>query len=142
MATSEPCPTAARRQAGWHGEGLGAGDVTEQWLLLPALLDLKVRQHFGHLCVRLKVLDAEDGEAVVDVAGQAAAGGERSCHWPGGDGGLLVPGQAGELGHALTKSCSSGVFPADAKSSDCYKGSLPAAFLSKVSLVRAFSGDG
>lgn len=42
------------------------------WLILPALLDLvaeKGWQRFGQLCVWLEVPNAEDGEAVVDVAG-------------------------------------------------------------------------
>lgn len=64
-------------QAGCHSEGLGEGVggillSNGCWLLLPALLDLvaeKAWQRFGQLCVWLEVLNAEDGEAVVDVAG-------------------------------------------------------------------------
>lgn len=50
-------------------------------MLVPALCDLvpdDVCLIFGQLCVVLEVLDAEDGEAVVDVAGQAAVGEERA----------------------------------------------------------------
>ena len=90
MAASKPCSTTSpfpgrRLDVTVRGSGQGRGGMplsNGHGLLLPALLDLKpdkVRQHFRHLCVRLEVLNAEDGEAVVDVAGRAAAGGERSC---------------------------------------------------------------
>lgn len=116
-------------------------------LLLPALLDLvpdKVRLHFGHVCVRLEVLNAEGGEAVVDVAGQAAAGGGKivSAHigpvvkW-GAPRSWLCWGVVACPNRKLQLLCLLG----DSKASDCYKACLPAAFVSTVSLVCGFSGD-
>jgi len=113
-------------------------------LLLPALLDLvpdKVRQRFGHLCVGLEVLGAEDGEAVVDVAGRAAVGGkDHVCaRWP------AVRGHSWSWPRRGAGACPNRKLQllcvlGESKASDCHKARLPAAFIPKVSLVRGFSG--
>lgn len=76
-AASEPSPPllVPRLDVPVRGSGMLLGNGFG--LLLPALCDVvgdKARWHLGQLCVELEVLDAEGGQAVVDVTGGAAAG--------------------------------------------------------------------
>lgn len=99
-------------------------------LLLPALCDVgdNAWWHLRQLCVELKVLDAEGGQAVVDVTGGAAVGGHGGCGSVAASGAVVSPNP-----QLLCLLQHTGV-------SDCCRACLAAALLSVGSLLWGFSG--